>query len=510
MSISSNNSRIAKNTVVLYLRMLFCMGLAFYTTRLVLKVLGVEDFGIVNVISSVAGMFVFITSTLSSACSRYFSYEIGLGERGRVQQIFSLMLFLYACAAVVLLVLFETVGLWYVGNKLVCAPDRLCAAKIFFQCIVAQTLIGWFAIPYNSLIVSHEDMSYFAVLAIVDSVMKLLSAIGIMLVKNIDHLVAYGICLVVASLIHTAMNVVFARSHYRECRLVWYFDRTAFVAMCAFNGWKMLGTFFWMIGNVLVNLLLNLFFGPVVNAAKGVSQQLMSAARALNENFLAATRPQIVKLWAAEAHQQFLLLLQRASKLSFFFVWLFAFPLYCEADYVLTLWLGMPPEYSAVFVRIIIVTALANSFVYPIAEAIQATGRISVSQTIEALSYGLVFPVAWVSLKFGNGPASVLWILFAFTLFNVAAQLVVASRVAGVPLGDFIIKVHLRIAILVVVSMFAVRIAESLSGDGLQRFLVVGNVSVAANCILFWYVCLTANERRSITRVIRERFQRWR
>lgn len=506
MKLMSHNSRIAKNTLMLYMRMLFCMSLAFFSTRIVLRVLGVEDFGIVNVISSVSGLFVFITSTLSSACSRYFSYEIGLGDKGRIQQIFSLMLILYFLAAIVLFILVETVGVWYVSNKLVCDPARVNAAKVFFQLVVAQTLIGWFAIPYNSLIVSYEDMSYFAVLSIVDALMKLFSGIGVMLISSYDHLMAYGAFLVLASLVHTSMNICFARWHYRECRFVWYFERTTFLKMCAFNGWKMLGTFFWMIGNVLVNLLLNVFFGPVVNAAKGVAQQLMTAARSLNENFLAATRPQIVKLWAAEAYEQFHTLLSRAMKLSFFFVWLFALPLYCEADYILSLWLGTPPEHSASFVRIIIVTTLANTFVYPITEAIQATGRIALSQIAEAASYGSVFFVAWFVLSLGCKPEAVLWTLCCFTVLNVVIQLMISSRVASVSLRRFASDIGLRVLVLVIVSLSLVHGLRIIISDGFAELILVGLASLIINGSLFWMICLNKAERKAIRNLICVRF----
>ena len=376
---ASKKQRLIKNTLMLYLRMVLVMGLAFLTTRVVLKALGVVDYGVVNAVSGVVSMFSFVTSTLSSGCSRFFSVDIGKRAEAQLTKTFSLVLLLYVVVAILLVVASETLGLWYVCKKLVYPADRAGAVLCFYHATVFMMAMNVVSIPYSAIAISYEDMSLFSLISVADAVGKFFIGCIIQYGGFGDSLVVYGILMGVLSLAQTGGYIVFVRLKYQACRFVYYWDSKLCKELFSFNGWNFFGALAWMSSEVLVNLLLNSFFGPVVNAAKSVATQVFSGVNSLTCNFQVAARPQIVKEWTLNNNGEFYALIKMMSKASFMLLLLPSLPLVVLTDGILAFWLTDVPEFAVIFTQLTIAMGIINSFSFVFCTAAQAVGRLGFS-----------------------------------------------------------------------------------------------------------------------------------
>ena len=493
MGVGCNNLRIAKNTILLYGRMLFCMLVSFCTTRVILQALGVVDYGLMNAIGGIVGMFVFVTIPLTSACSRFFSFDLGRNDLKRLEKTFSTMLILYVFIAIVIIGLLELVGLWYLNNKLVLPADRIGAAKIFFQLTVATLILNLFSVPYSSLIISYENMVLFSWLSIFDYLMKLMIAIMVLCAKSIDGLVFYGFLWMIAVGVHTFLNYYFATRKYPVCRFRWCYDGTVLKKIFTFNCWQMVGTFAWTSSEIFVDLLLNSYFGPVVNAARGISVQIMNGVFGFTQNFLTAARPQIVNLF------------RRTSKIGYFLVLFMAMPLMFEIDTVLTFWLHTVPEYAIVFAKLVMITALINTFSHPIVYAAQAVGRIAVFEVIGSGVRILVWPISWLVLTLGYGPASAFYVGLVIAVASLVLRLAIFIRLTGFSTCQYISDVWGRMAVVTIGSAMVVIIPHCFFVSSGVRFFVVGFVSALTVTGLFLMAGLTKVERRVVFSLIRSK-----
>lgn len=498
LGINSNNKRIAVNTGVLYVRLLFTMVVSFFTTRIVLRALGVEDLGLVNAIGGVASMFSFVSITLSTACSRYFSFELGRADKGRLNEVFSEMLILYVIGGGLLLLLLEGVGGWYVLNKLVVPDGRVRAAFGFFQLTILTWLAGWFAVPYSALIVSHENMALFALLSIADVVFKLVAALAVMWCKSLDSLMFYGYLLLGAALIHSGIYISVARIKYPVCKFRFYLSKTDMKDMLAFNGWQSFGALAWTTSDCCVNLLLNSFFGPVVNAARLVAYQLLHAVGNFTQGFLTATRPQIVKFWAAGDKGSFYALLKRSSKIGYFLTFFFAMPLFIEAEQVLGWWLGEPPEHSLAFTRIVLIHALINTFSFPLVYGAQAVGKLALFTGLGSGALLLTWPCSWAALRLGGSPESVFVIAAVVVCGAVALRAAILVRIAKLPMIDFVYNVFGRMLVFSLLSALPALLVHRMIPIGFNRFFFVGVCAVVSMVTLFYFIGLDNVERHAI------------
>ena len=500
---NQNNKRILTNTVVLYGRLLVTMFVSFFTTRVVLRALGVEDLGLVNAIGGVTSMFAFISITLSTACSRYFSFELGRGEKGRLGEVFSQMMLLYIAGALLLVILLESIGSWYVLNKLVVPPGRESAAFLFFQLMIVGWLFSWFSVPYSAVIVSYENMGLFAVFSIVDVVVKLLAALAVLYVKNFDGLIFYGWLLMIASALHTVLHVVIVKIKYPLCRFKFFIDKKQIRELLCFNGWQAYGALAWSTSDCFVNLLLNSFFGPVVNASRLIAFQLQAAVGNFTQGFLTATRPQIVKFWAAGEREAFRLLFNRSSKIGYFLTFFFTLPLFVEAEIVLEWWLQNVPAHTIAFTRIVLIHCLINTFSFPLVYGVQAVGRIGLFTAIGSGMLLITWPVSWFALSIGCSPEFV-FVIAAFVVFlAVIARSIIFSKLTDMSFWSFIMNVFVRMIVFSVVAAIPVVLIRFSMEYGLYRFLCVGVVSVFASIISFLLLGLDFNERATVLAMLK-------
>lgn len=413
--IAENNKRIAKNTLFLYIRMLLIMAVTLYTSRVLLDVLGIEDFGIYNVVGGMVGMFAFFTSSLSNVTQRFFNFELGQGNIQRVREIFSISVLVYLMISLTALIFAEAIGLWLIRFKLVIPAGRLDAALWVFQATVLSLFLTVNGIVYNSVLVARENMKAYAYIGIVEAGLKL----GIALLLNFlyyDKLKLYAILLLGVTASVQIGYFVLSRK-YPECRYRFFWKKDVFFEMFKFAGWNTFGTAVWAVNEQGMNILLNMFFGPVVNASKGISSQVNSAINNFSLNFFTAVRPQIVKSYANKNIRYFLDLIFNSSRYSFYLLLFVSLPLLFRSDYILSLWLKKVPEFAPAFVSWVVIYSLANVLTNPLWSAIQAIGSLKKYCLIGSAVYLTAFPISYLFLLGGHNPVIIFKVLVCVRLF---------------------------------------------------------------------------------------------
>lgn len=339
----SSSKRIAKNTLMLYFRQILIMLVSLYTVRVILNTLGAVDYGIYNVVAGVVTMFGFLSGAMATASQRYFAFEMGRGNKEGLRKVFCITFTIYILLALIILLLAETIGLWFVNHKLVISEERIVAARWIYQFAVLSFMVSLLTTPYMAAIIAHENMKIYAYMSVVDAVLKL----GIVYVLQIlpyDKLIVYGALLLTVTGISTAVYRLYCKSRYSECHYRFEWDKNLYREILSYSGWNLFGASIGIVKNQIINILLNMFFGPLVNAARGIAAQVNGAVTSFSGNFSTAMRPQIIKSYAAQNHDETIKLVQRGCKGTFFLMYLFALPLMIETPYVLTLWLKQPPD----------------------------------------------------------------------------------------------------------------------------------------------------------------------
>ena len=422
MSNSENNKRIAKNTILLYFRMALLMLVTLYTSRVVLDALGVEDYGIYNVVGGVVTMLSFISSSLSGATSRFITFEIGRGSHDKIRTVFRCSLTIYYIFAIIILVLAETIGLWFVCNELVIPADRLNAAIWVYECSVLMFIVSIISIPYNAIIIAYEKMSAFAYISIYEAVAKLAIAILIPFCF-IDKLIIYAVLLLLMQLSVRFIYMRYSWKHFDETKdAKWLWNSHFSRELLSYAGWTMNGNLAIVGYTQGISILLNIFFGPIVNAARAISTQVQGAVTQLLGGFTTAIRPQIVKSYAQSDLQYMHTLLLKGTKFSFFLTLFLVVPIFINIDYILHIWLKEVPEYTSFFTRMSLLAALNIALGQPTTMAIHATGKIKRFQIIEGTLLLTIVPIAYVGLKWFD--LSPYYVLLIYLLIETLTQLV--------------------------------------------------------------------------------------
>lgn len=451
MSQSSNNKRIAQNTLLLYFRTLFTMLISLYTSRVVLNTLGVTDYGIYNVVGGVVAMFSVISSSLSSAVSRFITYEIGRGDFEKLKRIFSTSVNIQIGISLVIIALAETFGLWFLNTKMNIPDGRIGAANWVLQCSLLSFIINLVSVPYNACIIAHERMTAFAYISILEAVLKLV-VVYMLLISTYDKLATYAVLLVAVALIVRLAYSFYCRRHFEESHYRFVYDKSLIKEMTGFAGWSFFGNGAYMLNVQGVDMLINIFFGVTLNAARGVASQVQNAVMQFVNNFTVAINPQITKSYAAGDMRYVCKLVCRGARFSYFLLFIFVVPLFCEADYVLKLWLKIVPEYAVMFLRLslfgTLMTLLGNSML----TAIMATGNIKKYQLYITIVGCLVFPLTWLAFELGFPPETT-YVIYIFIYFILNfVRLYMAKGLMNFPIKFYLSDVILRV---VVVSLFS-------------------------------------------------------
>lgn len=378
-SLESNNKRIAKNTILLYLRMLLTIVVGLYTSRVVLNTLGVSDYGVYNVVGGIVAMLSFLNSALTAASQRFISFELGRGDKDKLKTIFCTSVTIHAILAIIIFIIAETVGLWFVNTHLNIEPTRMTAANWVYQCSILTFMLTIVSVPYNSCIVAHEHMNAFAYVSILEVILKLL-IVFLLLVINYDKLITYGILVLCVAFIIRLIYGLYCKRHFEECTYHFIFNKTLFKEMFSFAGWSVVGNLGFSFKDQVANVILNIFFGTVINAARGVALQVNGIISGFSSNFIMALNPQITKQYATGNIQNSMNLVYAGCRYSFYLLALVSIPVIINMDYILKLWLYNVPEYTSEFLKLALVAALINSIAQPLVTALQATGKIKIFQ----------------------------------------------------------------------------------------------------------------------------------
>lgn len=448
----TNTTRIAKNTFILYIRMCIMMLISLYTSRLVLAALGVEDYGIYNVVGGFVAMFTMISGALSAAISRFITFELGKPDKSKLPAIFSTSVNVQIIISLIVLLLAETIGLWFLNEKLVIPEARLNAANWIYQFSVFSFIVHLLVVPFSANVIAHEKMSTFAYISIIDSLAKLLIAIIISVSSN-DRLVFYGILLLVATTSTQSLYIIYCYRHYPECKYRLGLNKLLLKNIFSFAGWNFIGSISSILRDQGGNVLLNLFCGPTINAARGVALQVSGAVSGLVGNFTTALNPQITKTYAANELKEMRRLLYLGARFSFYVMLISSIPIIFNTKYLLDLWLKDVPPHTALFVQLVLVFALSETLSMALITAQLATGKIKKYQIVVGGLNMLNLPFAYVALKIGLIPESVVIVSILFSQVCYFARIIMLKEMIGLDLKDYLTRVYLNLAIVTTVSV---------------------------------------------------------
>lgn len=444
-----NTKSIAKNTVFLYIRSIVVMAVGIYTSRVVLQTLGVEDYGVYNVIGGFVAMFSILSASLVNASQRFISFEMGK-DNPQMNRIFSGTISIHLLLALIVLVLFESFGLWFLNTQLNISADRMYAANWVFQCSVLTFCINLISVPYNASIIAHERMNVFAYISIYEAFAKL-GIVYLLYVTGYDKLIVYAILMLAIAVSLRLLYGFYCARHFEECKFHFVIDKPLFKEMMGFIGWNFFGSTAGILSTQGINILINLFFGVALNAARGLADQVNNAINTFVNNFMTAMNPQITKSYAAGDYDYMKSLMVRGAKYSAILYWMIALTFFIESDEILDIWLVEVPDYASVFLRLTIIYSIFKSLANPIYVGMLATGRIRNYQLIMGGLNISAFVLCYIFFVFGLGPefGYISTIIIAIIQLFVRLKLI-SDIISGFPKKLFFQKAILRASYVIV------------------------------------------------------------
>lgn len=505
----ADNRRIAKNALMLYVRMLLSMVVSLYTSRVVLNALGVSDYGVYNVVGGVVALFSVINSGMSGATSRFLSYELGAGNESRLRNTFSTALIVHIALAILILILCETIGLWFLNNKLVIPVESRNAAFWVFQLSIVATMVSITQVPYNASIIAHEKMSVYAYVEILNVVLKLL-IVYLLLILPFPKLILYAILVLSVNIIIALIYRYYCKVQFLECRFNWIWDKQILKPFFAFSGWDMYGNVSFMARTQGVNILLNMFWGTIANTASAIAASVQGAMSAFTSNVMTAFRPQIIKSYASGEKSEMIRLIYMACRLMFVLLLFFSLPILVETEYVLQLWLKQVPEYAAHFTRFTILLLYFSNLSWCLVIGAHASGDIKAINLINGTVYLLVLPATYFAYKYQAGSIYfpyILNVVFAFTgsLVNLVS---LHKYVSEISIKSFFVHV-LAPCLSVTLLSIAVPLAVyfNYSQVGLPRFLLVTIISLVCTAVFSFLFAFNRVERAALRKMFRKTFK---
>lgn len=506
---NSNSKRIAKNTIFLYFRMMFTMVVALYTSRVVLNVLGVDDFGVYQTVGGVVGMLTFVNNALAIGSSRFLTYELGAGNFNKLKDTFSTVLSVHILLALILVVVAETVGLWYIYNKLVVAPERMDAAIFAYHISVLTSFITITQVPYNASIISHERMGVYAYVSIADVSLKL-GVAYLLALGNYDKLKMYALLLFLVQLGVASFYRVYCVRSFKECHYSLILKKDIFKDVLSYSGWNLFSSTTLALCNQGVLVLINAFFSPAAVAAKAVAGQVNMAANSFVNSFRTAVNPQIVKQYAANNREGSRNLLLDSTKFSFYLMLMLCIPIYLLAGPLLKLWLGVVPEYAEPFLKIAILTSLIDVFSQSFYTGLYAKGQIRENAVISFFillpGFGLIF----LLFKLGFSPISSAWVMLgAMSVISLIVKPLLLVKIVEYPVRPIIgvYVVCLRVALLSVPIPF-LTFAALQDINEFFKFTLIVILSIISVCASTWFAGLNADMKNMVKQAVLKKLKK--
>ena len=499
---TNKNKQIAKNTMYLYLRMFFVLGVSLYTTRVVFNVLGVVDYGIYNVVNGFVLLFSFLNTSLANGVQRFYNYNIGNKKENTVKDVYNTAMLIHFILGLLFVLVVEAVGLWYINNYMNIPAERMNSALCVFHMGVSSLFLVILQIPYSAAIIAYERMDYYALVNILDVLARLVAIVFLPFV-DVDKLSLYGILLFLINIFDFALYSVYCRVSLKEIRLYFTFHSKLFKEMLVFSGWNIFGTSAFMFQSQGLNLLLNGFFGPILNAARGIANMIQAAVQGFQGNIVLAFRPQLVQAYADNDRPRVTSMFTWLSKISFLMLLVVIIPLLLELNYILELWLGdNVPQETFIFSILVLINMLLSSLNTPVTQIIHASGKMKTYQITFGILTSMVIPTSWIALHFGMPAYSVFVICIIFTILTQLACLYVMNKVFPI---DFISYANKTVAPLIctaILSSVAGYLITQVMEESFIRLVIVGLISLGISLMLSYMIVLNKEERKVVTAFI--------
>ena len=494
---TQNNKRIAKNTLALYIRMLFMMIVSLYTSRVILHTLGVEDFGIYNVVGGVVSMFSVISGSLSAAISRFITYELGKGDKDKLIRIFSSSVTIQIGLGLIILVLAELVGVWFLNAKMNIPDSRIYAANWVFQLSILTFVINLVSVPYNAAIIAHEKMSAFAYISILEVMAKLV-IVYLLIISPIDKLIFYAILMAFVAFMVRFVYGYYCKRHFEECTYHFIFDKELLKKMFGFAGWNFIGAASAVLRDQGGNIVINLFCGPAVNAARGIAYQVNNAINGFVGNFMMALNPQITKSYASGDKDYMMTLIYQGARLSFYILLLLSLPVIINVHYILTLWLKIVPEHTTLFVQLVLIFAMSESISNPLITAMLATGKIRNYQIVVGGLQLMNLPISYILLRLGFIPETVLIVAICISQCCLGTRLFMLRSMIGLSIRQYLSRVYFNVLLVTVLSAIIPCVVFYHLNETFVNVMFICVVSVICTCIVIYYIGCNKQERQFI------------
>ncbi len=498
MSVNTANKRIAKNTIFLYVRMIFVLLVSLYTTRVVLNTLGVSDYGIYNVVAGFVSMFAFLNSAMNNTTQRFMNFEKGAGNKESLNDVFVTSCQIQILICFVSFTILEIFGIWYINNVMVLPVERMIAANWVFQFSVLSLILLILQMPFSAAIISHEKLDYFAIVSIIDVMLKLIVVVLLPYVSY-DKLIFYGIISMLISFLNFIMYYMYARRNFEEIRFKLTYNKKLFKVMLSFSGWNMFGALAYTLQGQGLNVLINSFFGTVVNAARGIAYQVHGAIAGFSENIAISFRPQLVESYAKEEYDRTLQLMYVMSKSCYFMIFLMSLPILIDLQNILNLWLdGTVPEFSIMFTTLVLVNLLITSLNLPVSQTVQATGKVKWYQILRSILVASTLPISWIFLKIGFESTIVFWITLVISIANHPLSMYILHRYFKYSYMEYISKVILPCLKLTIFAPMVPLIIHFYIDESVLSFIIVGFTSVLCTVSIAFYVLIDHNDRNKL------------
>ena len=498
---SSSNKRIAKNTLMLYIRMFLIMAVMLYTSRVILKALGVEDFGIYNIVGGIVVFFSFINNAMIASTQRFLNYELGRKDIEEASKVFSASVNIYLAISIIFLLLAESVGLWFLNTYLNIPPERMNAANWVYQFTIITSIINMMKMPYNAAVIAHERMSFYAYSSIIEAGLKL--SIVFLIVYFADRLISYAILLSVVSFLILVVYIYYCRRTFLICRhLSFAYNKKRYSDIISFSGWSLFGALANVGTTQGINIILNIFFGVGVNAAMGIASQVNAAIYQFVSNFQTAFNPQIIKSYAAKEFEHFKTLILHTSKYSYYLLFILILPVFICCEEVLEIWLGEVPEHAVSFCRLLLIFSLIDALQGPLWVSAQATGKIKSYQLMVSSLILLNLPIIFFILKLYKIAEIALIVRIFLNIITAFARVVYLNRLYSFPIALFFKKVIIVCIVITAITSAPSYIIYYALTPNWSRLIITISASLMISASIIYFLGLNRNERNFIKTLI--------
>ena len=501
----SDNKRLAKNTILLYIRTLCVMVISLFTSRIILASLGIEDYGTYNVIGGFVAMFSLVGGTLVTATQRFINVELGKKEGGDINKIFNAALGIHMALVVVLILLFETFGLWFLNYQMNIPTDSMVAANVVYQCSIVAFVLNVLTMPYNAIIIAYERMKAFAYITLLDAVLKL-GVCYLLFLSDSNRLIIYSVMLMFISLMNNAIYIIYCKKRFKN-DVVFHFvkEKDLYMKQTSFAGFTFLGSVASILANQGVNIVLNIFCGVAVNAARGIAIQVQQAVLKFVNDFMTSLKPQITKTYAAGEIDKSIGLVYRGAKFSYFLMLIFSMPIILRTSEILTFWLKDYPEYSVIFIQLTLVYSLVTVLCTPLTTIILATGIIKKNALIIGGLRLLILPFSYIVLKYGFAPYCIYFVMIAIDFLSIFTRLWIFRNISGIRIIGFIRSVLVYISKVTLLCGIICIGLSRIIGDGLLNLILFSVVSIIFSLILIYIFGLSRIERLTIYDFVKQK-----